>query len=124
LNACVFRGQTEAAIGYAKGGSQVPTLLVGCRLEPAGGAVVDLTTERGYAGISMVDCMIALPSGGTVVKTKKSENVFLENTFVRGADCVCGGGLKIPVPTRWNHITRYSTHSSQGINLLNGVMST
>jgi len=37
LNACVFRGQTKAAIRYARGGSQVPTLLVGCRLEPLGG---------------------------------------------------------------------------------------
>ena len=120
----MFRGQTEAAIRYAKGGSQVPTLLVGCRLEPAGDAAVDLTTERGYAGISLVDCVIALPPGGAVVKTKKPENLFLENTFVRGADCVHSGGSKLPAPDRWTRIDRYSSHTAQGVNLLNGVVST
>ncbi|MCU0871528.1 MAG: glycoside hydrolase family 55 protein [Pirellulaceae bacterium] len=124
LNACVFRGQTKAALRYAKGGSQVPTLLVGCQLEPAGDTAIDLTTERGYAGLSLVDCVIALPPGGSVVKTKKPENVFLENTAVRGADFVHSGGSKIPAPDRWTRIDRYSTHTAQGTNLLNGVMST
>jgi len=123
LNACVFRGQTKAAIRYARGGSQVPTLLVGCRLEPAGDAAVDLTTERGYAGISMVDCVISLPPRGTVVRTKKPENLFLENTFVRGADCIHSGGPKVPASDRWTRIDRYSTHTAQGTNLLNGVAS-
>ena len=124
LNACVFRGQTKAAIRYAKGGSQVPTLLVGCRLEPASDTAVDLTTERRYAGISMVDCVIALRPNGTVVKTKRPENVFLENTFVRGADCIHSGGSKTPVPGRWTRVDRYSTHTAQGAALLNGVQST
>jgi hypothetical protein len=124
LNACIFRGQTKAAIRYAKGGSQVPTLLVGCRLEPAGGTAVDLTTERGYAGISLVDCVIALPPGGTVVKTKKPENLFLENSFVRGADRVHSGGSQIPTPDRWTRIDQYSTHTAQGTNLVSGVLST
>ncbi|NLY00626.1 MAG: hypothetical protein GXY83_31400 [Rhodopirellula sp.] len=123
LNACEFRGQTKAAIRYAKGGSQVPTLLVGCRLEPAGDTAVDLTTERGYAGISMVECVIALRAGGTVVKTKKPENVFLENTFVRGADCICSNGSKIRAPERWTRVDRYSAHTAQGTNLLNGTLS-
>ncbi len=123
LNACAFRGQTKAAIRYAKGGSQVPTLLVGCQLEPACATAIDLTTERGYAGLSLVDCIIAMPPGGTVVKTNKPENVFLEDTAVRGADSVHSGGAKIPAPDRWTRIERYSTHTAQGTNLLNGVMS-
>jgi len=124
LNACVFQGQTKAVIRYAKGGSQVPTLLVGCRLEPAGRAVVDLTTERGYAGISMVDCVIVLPPGGVVTATKRPENIFLENTFVQGAESVRSGGSKIPTPTRWTRIDRYSTHTDQATSLLNGAPST
>lgn len=124
LNACLFRGQTKAAIRYAKGGSQVPTLLIGCRLELAGSAAVDFTTERAYAGISMVDCVVALPPGGVVVKTKRPENIFLENTFVRGAEAVYSGGLKLPAPAQWNRIDRFSSHTEQGANLLNGVTST
>ena len=124
LNACVFQGQTKAAIRYARGGSQVPTLLVGCRLEPAGDAAVDLTTERAYAGISMVDCVIALRPGGVVVKTRRSENIFLENTFVRGAGSVHSGGSKIPASAPWTCIDRYSSHTDQGTHLLNGILAT
>lgn len=124
LNACVFRGQTKAAIRYAGGGCQVPTLLVGCRLEPAGDTAVDLTTERAYAGISMVDCVIELPPGGTVVKTKRPENIFVEDSFVRGADSVHSGGAKLPSPTQWTRVARFSSHTDQGVNLLNGVVST
>ncbi len=124
LNACVFRGQTKAAFRYARGGSQVPTLLVGCRIEPDGDAAVDLTTERSYAGISMVDCVMVLPPGGIAAKTKKPENIFLENTFVRGAGCVHSGGSKIPSPTQWTRIDRYSSHKNGAANLLNGALST
>ena len=73
LNACVFKGQTKAAIRYARGGSQVPTLLVGCLLEPAGQCAVDLTTERSYAGISMVDCVVAMRPGSVLCKTAKED---------------------------------------------------
>jgi hypothetical protein len=124
LNACVFQGQTRAAIGYAKGGSQVPTLLIGCRIEPQGDAAVDLTTERSHAGISMVDCVVALPPGGVVVKTKQAENLFLENTFVRGAEAIHSGGRKTPSATQWTHVARYSTHKDRAANLVNGALAT
>ncbi|NQU11179.1 hypothetical protein HQ590_10340 [bacterium] len=124
LNACVFKGQTKAAIRYAKGGAQVPTLLVGCRLEPAGDAAVDLTTERSCAGVSLVDCVIDMRQGGIVVKTRKPENIFLEDTFVRGAESVRSGGPKVPSPAQWTRIDRYSSHMDQAVNLLNGVLST
>jgi hypothetical protein len=120
----VFRGQTKAAIRYARGGSQVPTLLVGCRLEPASDVAVDLATERSYAGISMVDCVIALRPGGTVVKTKKPENIFLENTFVRGAEFVQSGSAKDLSAARWARIDRYSSQTHGAAKLLNGVLST
>lgn len=124
LTACTFRGQTEAAIRYARGGSQVPTLLVGCRLEPAGATAVDFTTERSYAGISLVDCVIALQPGGVIARTAKRENVHLENAWVKGAASVCTQGAKLPEAGVWTRIDRYAAHTDQGVNLLNGVEST
>lgn len=121
LTACRFQGQTKAAIRYAKGGSQVPTLLVGCRLEPAGDAAVDFTTERSYAGISMVDCVVSIKPGGVICKTRKDENIFLEDTYVRGARSVCSGGSEIPAPQQLTRIERYSSHTAEGANLVNGV---
>lgn len=42
LVGCTFRNQGRAAIGYAKGGTQVPTLLVGCMY----GNVKGLSSDR------------------------------------------------------------------------------
>ena len=123
LTGCQFNGQSKAAITYSKGGSQVPTLLVGCRLAPAGNTAVDFTTERSYAGIGMVDCVVDMGQPGSICRTRKDENVFLENIWVRGAESVCGGGVKDPAPGAWSRIERFSTHSASGINLVNGVES-
>ncbi len=123
LTACQFKGQSKAAITYSKGGSQVPTLLVGCRLEPAGDTVVDFTTEPSHAGISMVDCVVDMSEHGSICKTRRRENIFLESTWVRGADSVCSGGPGSPAPQQWAQIQRYSSHTAQGINLVNGVES-
>ncbi len=122
LTACEFKGQTKAAIRYARGGSQVPTLLVGCRLQPAGDVAVDCTTERSYAGISMVDCLIELGRSGVVCRTRRSENIFLEQTYVRGARSVYTRGPKIPAPQQWTRIERYSSHTNRGVNLVNGAL--
>lgn len=123
LTACTFQGQTEAAIRYAMGGSQVPTLLVGCRIEPAGPTAIDFTTERSYAGISLVDCAIVLNPGGVIAKTAKKENIHIENTFVKGATSISSQGGKLPAADGWTHIERYSSHTDQGVNLQNGVES-
>jgi hypothetical protein len=123
LTACTFREQTEASIRYAMGGSQVPTLLVGCRLQPAGPAAIDLTTERAYAGISLVDCAIALNPGGVIAKTAKRENLHIENTFVKGATSVCTHGGTLPAEGVWTHVERYSSHNDQSVNLINGIES-
>jgi len=122
LTSCLFKGQSKAAIRYARGGSQVPTLLVGCRLEPAGDAAVDFATERSYAGISMVDCVVSMEPGGVICKTRRDENVFLEETFVRGPVSVCSGSSRIPAPQQWTRIQRYSSHTDQGVNLINGAL--
>jgi len=124
LTACVFKGQKKAAIRYSKGGSQVPTLLVGCLIKPDSDLAVDFTTERRYAGISMVDCVIDMKKADAIIKTRRDENIFLEDTYVRGAEFVCSGGTKIPASQGWTQIKQYSTHTGQGVNLINGAQST
>jgi hypothetical protein len=124
LAACSFRGQTEATLRYAKGGSQVPTLLVGCQIEPAGAVAIDFTTERAYAGISLVDCVVAMKPGGVIARTKQRENIYIENTLVTGAAAVCTQGYQLPAADAWTRIDRYSSQTDQGVCLLNGVQST
>lgn len=123
LTGCVFRGQTAAAITYTRGGSQVPTMLVGCRIESTASAAIDLTTERGYGGLNLIDCVIQLAPGGVVARTKKSENLFLENTFVRGASTVVTGGAALPATAEWVLLRRYSSHVDGATNLINGAPS-
>ena len=71
----------------------------------------------------MVDCVVALKPVGVVVKTKKAENIFLENTFVRGVESMSSGGTKLPSQSQWTRIERFSAHADQGVNLINGVVS-
>ncbi len=120
LTGCVFRGQTDAAITYRNGGSQVPTMLIGCRIESEADAAIDLTTQRAYAGLSLIDCAIALKPGGVLARTKKSENLFLENTHLRGPASVQTGGAPLPASDKWIHVRRYSSHLAGAVNLVNG----
>lgn len=121
LTGCVFRGQTDAAITYAKGGSQVPTMLVGCRIESAASAAIDLTTERSYGGVNLIDCVFELPASSVVARTKRGENLFLENTHVRGAVSVHTGGERLPAENDWVLIKRYSSHVDGAVNVINGA---
>ena len=120
LNTCVFRGQTEAAVRYVER-TQMPTLLVGCLIEPASKVVIDLTRNSPHAGISMVDCMVALPKGGIICRTNQDENIFIEETYVHGVESVRNDGPKIPMPETWTCIERYSLHTTHGVHLLNGT---
>jgi hypothetical protein len=120
LTGCVFRGQTDAAITYAKGGSQVPAMFVGCRIESQADAAIDLTTQRGYAGLNLIDCVVQLRPGGVLARTTKSENLFLENTFVRGPVSLQAGGARLPATDKWIHVRRYSAHLAGAVNLVNG----
>ena len=124
LTACQFKGQRKAAITYSKGGSQVPTLLVGCRLQPAGNAAVDFTTESSYAGIGMVDCVVDMSQPGSICHTRKDENVFLEeHVGARRTTRSAAAVRRSPPPGPWSRIERFSTHTASGINLVNGVES-
>ncbi len=124
LTGCFFRGQTDAAITYAKGGSQVPTMLVGCRIESAADAAIDLSTQRAYGGLSLIDCVVSLRPGGVLARTKRSENLFLENTFVHGPASIFAGGARLPATRDWVLIRRYSSHLDGAVNLVDGRTST
>ncbi|MEQ2009998.1 MAG: glycosyl hydrolase family 28-related protein [Limisphaerales bacterium] len=123
LTGCVFKGQTAAAITYAKGGSQAPALLVGCLIDSPADAAIDLTTQRAYAGISLVDCVVNLSRGGVIARTAKSENLHLEDTFVRGPATVTTDGTALPATDQWMLIRRFSSHVATAMNLINGVSS-
>lgn len=120
LNACIFQGQTEAVVNYVEK-TQMPTLLVGCLMEPVGKVVINLTRNSPHAGISMVNCVVALPKGGVICRTNQDENIFLEETYVHGVQSIRNDGPMIPAPEAWTHIMRYSSHTTQGIHLLNGT---
>ncbi len=122
LIGCRFRNQEKAAIRYTNGGNQVPTLLVGCLIESNSGKAVDLTTEPSYAGISLVDCVVQM-RGGAVVSTRKSENVFLENTYVKGAGSVVTDSRPIAPSDRWVLVERFSSHTDEGLSMINGTVS-
>ena len=120
LNACIFQGQTEGAVKYVEK-TQMPTLFVGCLMEPAGKVAIDLTRNSPQAGISMVDCVLALSQGGVVCRTNQDENIYLEKTYVRGAQSVRNDGPRIPAPEVWTCIERYSSQTALGVQLLNGT---
>ncbi|MFZ5830728.1 MAG: glycosyl hydrolase family 28-related protein, partial [Planctomycetota bacterium] len=122
LVGCKFTGQTGACIGY-RGSIQVPSLLVGCQLEPKGDMAVDFPGRAQYAGINIVDCRISMAGGGVVAGTGKPENIHIEDTYVRGAKSIVSGGEPLPSADGWNLIEQYSSTTAQGVNLINGVES-
>jgi len=122
LVGCRFRNQAKAAIAYTSGGTQVPTLLVGCLIESQSGKAVDLSTEPKYAGVSMIDCVVRLDRG-VVALTRKTENVFLENTYLKGADGIYPGGPKIASAQKWTLVERYSSQTEDAVSLIDGKES-
>jgi hypothetical protein len=121
LASCIFKGQTVAPVFYKSSSS--PMVLVGCVLESNGNAVIDLTQTVQFAGISMIDCIITLNRGGSIVSHTSQQNIFMENVFVKGAQNVQIDGDKIIKPSKWTEITRYSFCSGSSKNLVNGLVS-
>jgi hypothetical protein len=123
LTGCRFVDQTVACVGYHTS-TQVPTLLVGCQLAPASGAAIEMDQRGSYAGINLVDCLVSTRTGGVVAKTKRAENIHLENCYVHGAASVATGGSGLPSGENWTRIERYSSSTPRGIHLIDGVTST
>ncbi len=119
LNACDFQGQTEAAIQFVRP-NQVPTLLVGCRIEPRGTAAISFRGSSAGAGISLADCLVSLPPGGIVCQSNQNENVFMENTHIQGAKSITRDGPLLDSPTNWTRVDLYSTGTPKALNLING----
>ncbi len=122
LVGCRFVDQSVACIGYHTS-TQVPTLLVGCQLEPASDMAIDLTRHSPFAGVNLVDCRIETHEGGLVVNTRKTENVHLENCFVQGAGAIAPYGEKL-ASTGWTRVKQFSSTNPRGIHLINGATST
>jgi hypothetical protein len=122
LVGCRFTGQTVACVGYHSP-TQVPTLLVGCQLAPGSDMAVDLTRHASYAGINLVDCLIAVKPGGVLARTRKTENIHIESSYLRGARSIDEGGRALPATSEWTRIDRYSSSTSQGVHLINGIES-
>lgn len=123
LTGCVFKGQTGAAITYAQGGSQVPTLLVGCLIESSAPAAIDLSTQPAYGGINLVDSVIAMRGGGTVIRTVRPQNIYVENTAVSGAKLLTTGAAPLPASADWQLVEQFSSPLAGGVNLINGTVS-
>jgi hypothetical protein len=122
LTGCKFTGQTVACVGY-RGSIQVPTLMIGCQLEPDGFMAVDFSENSRYAGINMVDFLVALKPGGFVAMTRKTENLHIDSSYVQGAKSRVPGGEPLPVDGPWTRIDEYSSGTGRSTNLINGVAS-
>ena len=73
LVGCQFSDQTVACIGY-QGSIQVPSLLVGCTLEPASAMAIDFSRKAQYAGINLVDCRVSVSLGGVLPNRQAREH--------------------------------------------------
>ncbi len=122
LTGCKFTSQTVACVGY-RGSIQVPTLMIGCQFEPDGFMAVDFSENSRYAGINMVDCLVSSKPGGCVAMTRKTENIHIESSYVKGAKSLVPGGELLPADGIWTCIDVYSSGTGRGTNLINGVVS-
>ncbi len=122
LTGCKFTGQSVACIGYHTS-TQVPTLLVGCLLEPAAEMAVDFTRPAQYAGISLVDCIVSMRRGGVVVGTRRPANVLLESSFVRGTRSITSTSQALAAPDGWTHVELFSSTTPGGVHFVDGRRS-
>jgi hypothetical protein len=120
LVACAFRGQADASVQFVER-NQMPTLMVGCLLQPSSDAAIDLVKQPGGAGISLVDCIVNVAPGGSICRTRQAENVFLEDVWVSGADDICNGETVLENVKPWTRIRRYSASRQNAVHLINGV---
>lgn len=121
LCACVFTGQTKAPVSHSS--VSPPMVLVGCRIESAAPAAIDLTGNKALTGVSLVDCVIQMNRPGPVFATAGQENLLLDHCFVRGATTVVAEGSKIPEPAGWTAIDRYAYRTANSVTHINGKLS-
>jgi hypothetical protein len=123
LNSCTFRGQTKASIKLVSGSSNVPSLFVGCVFEPSSGILADMADANPHPGIHTIDCMIAMKNGSSIFSSNKKENIFMENTFVKGVKSITSEGPEVASPKSWTLVERFSSHTDYGVKLINGKVS-
>jgi hypothetical protein len=118
LAGSTFKGQTKACIAYVTG--NLPIMLVGCYLETDSPSAIDVTRINIFPGVSMVDCVVRLNSTGSIMSQSKSQNLFMENVFIKGAEYVQNKSDKIPEPKKWTVVARFSSCSDFSENIVNG----
>lgn len=123
LISCAFSGQAKSAVAYSGINIQVPTMMVGCFFKTGSKSVADMTNISEHAGLLLIDCMCEGESGTEMLMTKKPENLFIENTYVKGFERIFINGSTLTNGNKWSLIEKCSTQSGQGMNLINGQLS-
>lgn len=123
LNSCVFREQTDSVVKHVGTAIQIPTMLVGCVFEPFGKVLADMASPNPHAGIQFIDCMIEMKGGQSIISTDKKENIFMENTLVKGVKSVFNDGPSLSTTENWMIIEQYSSDAGYGTKIINGKQS-
>jgi hypothetical protein len=123
LTGCAFHDQTDACIRFAQP-NQMPTLIVGSLLKPAGKTAIEFPQQNASAGVSLVDCIVEMPGGGDLCASSHDENVFLEDVFVQTAGVVRSAGKRVAASSGWTHIKCFSAGRQNAMRMINGEMST
>jgi hypothetical protein len=120
LVSCIFRAQSKSSIAYDGPRIQVPSLFAGCRFAPSTGKAIDISNIEFHAGLLLIDCVFELNEPGSLVGTSKIENIFIENSYAKGAEQVYNQGSNLGNPGNWKHIQTFSIHTDQGVKMING----
>jgi len=88
LTSCIFSGQLKSPVSYTGSAIQVPTVFVGCSFKSLGDSCIDMSNCNSYGGLQIIDSVCEMQKGGSIVKTKKTENIFIENSYSKGAEFI------------------------------------
>ncbi|TWU31749.1 glycosyl hydrolase family 28-related protein [Novipirellula artificiosorum] len=122
LVGCSLRDQTAACVHLVKP-NQMPTLIVGSSLKPAGTTAIQFPTLGDCAGVSLVDCVVEMPAVGDLCASLQNENIFLEDVIVRGVGAVRSSRKPRLPSDRWTHIHQYSEARGDAVRMVNGETS-
>jgi hypothetical protein len=120
LTSCTFRGQKKASVAYAGPRIQVPSVFTGCRFAPDAKQAIDIENIESHGGLLMIDSMFEVNESGSIVKTSKKENIFIENSYASGASSVYSQGTEMETPGNWKYIKNFSLNTDQGTKMING----
>jgi hypothetical protein len=121
LNGCIFRDQIKDCVLYNGATIQVPSMFIGCLFKPESKLAIDMSGQSSHGGINIIDSVFELKPEGVIASSKKTENIFIENSHFFGSGYISTGGTKISPSGKWKLIEQFSSHNNQGVNFVNGV---